>query len=167
MNKWFASTAFAIAIAAGGVTFAADDSVAKKEAFEPSYIKRVANKLPEDKAKEFAGAMRAAYDKNSETFEQTRALRKEISNLLTAEKFDKSAYIAKNNELSKLYEKMRTANTEAMANAASKLSQEERAMLADSLQRGERGADRPKNDRKERREHRRDRRHGGRDKAGN
>ena len=60
-------------------------------------------------------------------------MERKLHDLITADKFDKDAFIAKSGELVKLHEKMESSMTEAFATALSKLPADERKTLADAM----------------------------------
>lgn len=86
--------------------------------------------LPEDKAKMLQDAIAKVHEANKPLFEKVGALHKELNEILTAESFDKDAYIAKQAEIHEAMGKIGQARAEALADVAAKFTPEERAVLS-------------------------------------
>ncbi|MCC7260716.1 MAG: periplasmic heavy metal sensor [Alphaproteobacteria bacterium] len=89
------------------------------------------SKLPDDKAasaKKLKEELRATRKENRE---QCKALREEAKALLTAETFDKSAYLAKMAEIQAKHAANYKARDEKIAELATQMNAEERKVLAD------------------------------------
>jgi len=86
-------------------------------------------KLSPEKAKLYNDTMQKAIDDNKEVREQIHKAFQEADNIMTAEKFDKAAFLAKAKELDQLYAKMRDKNNEAFVSVVEKFSQEDRKIL--------------------------------------
>lgn len=91
------------------------------------------SKLPEDKAQLVRDSMTQARKENKANWERKKALRGEIDALLVAPTFDKDAYLAKVKEQAALKEQMHLSFATKMADVASKLTAEERKILADGM----------------------------------
>ena len=134
MRKLLSTTALVFTLAISGVAYANDDWHGKGDhKGPPPYIEEALSKLPEEDAAQFRNTMKQSQEKGKTIFEQMHKLHEDLHGILTAEKFDKAAYIAKNKELTKLHDKMHANMTEAFATAAAQLSQDDRKILADAM----------------------------------
>lgn len=88
-------------------------------------------RLPDEKYKIYKDAMNKAREESKPTSDQIKTKKKELSALLSAEKFDKSAYLAKHTEIQNLIDKVSFAKASALATAAEKLSVDDRKILAE------------------------------------
>lgn len=79
------------------------------------YRDKVLAELPADKAASYRSAMEQAHSKNQPLYDQIKVLKHDLSGLMTAEKFDKAAYLAKQAEIEKLYSQMHVSRAEALA----------------------------------------------------
>src|SRR6202012_3824653 len=86
--------------------------------------------LPPDKAKLFEDAMKQVHEKNKATADQVRKLHEEQNAILTADKFDKNAWLAKEAQLDKLYDQMRATRRDAFVSVASQFSPSDRKIIA-------------------------------------
>lgn len=89
----------------------------------------VGTQLSEDKAKLYNDTMRQASEANKPIREQIQKAREEADAILTAEKFDKAAYLAKADDIDKLYGKARANMNQAFVSVAEKLSQADRKII--------------------------------------
>ena len=87
------------------------------------------SQLPPEKAKAYQDAIDQLHAKNKPLHEQVDKLQQDISALMTADNFDKSAYLAKNAELNKTYEQMHANTAETIAGLAEKFTADERKIL--------------------------------------
>ena len=85
--------------------------------------------LPADKAKAYNDAMQKANDSNKELRSQIHKAYEEADMILTAEKFDKKAFLAKAVEIDALYDKTRINMNSAFVGVAENFTQEERKIL--------------------------------------
>ena len=85
--------------------------------------------LPPEKAKLYNQAMQKAVDENKDLRDQIRKAHEETDEILTAEKFDKTAFLAKAAELDKLYAKMRDKTNAAFISVVETFTQEDRKIL--------------------------------------
>ena len=92
--------------------------------------------LPADKQKIYKDGIQALRAKNTALHDQIIKLQQDISTVMTADKFDKAAFIAKNEEIEKLFAQMRSNTAEAIASIASQFSLEERKILEKAHQAG-------------------------------
>jgi len=95
-----------------------------------SYMEKAISKLPPDKAAEFHSAMKDAHEQNKELYEQMHALHQDLHNILTADTFDKDAFLAKSREMQQLHDKVAENLDMAFASAIEPLSPKDRNMLA-------------------------------------
>ncbi len=132
MYKLVTTAAVALALTFAGAANA-DDHRSGEGAMP--HFEQALSKLPEAKAETFRASLKQAHDQHAPIYEQTHKLHDELKTILTAPTFDKDAFIAKHKQLQGLYDQMRAHMTEAFADAAAKLSLEERKTLADSMHR--------------------------------
>lgn len=128
--------AIILTLACSGMAYANDgegDHKGPPPPGAPPFMEEALSQLPEKDAEKFRDTMRQAHEKNRAIHEQMRQLHEELHRIMTAEKFDKSAFIAKNNELKQMQDMMFSNMTEAFAAALSGLSQGERKTLADAM----------------------------------
>jgi len=131
--RYLTTTALLLTLAVSGAAYAQDDA---GKGGHPGFHKmqqhreEVLSQLPPEKAKLFKDTMKQSREKNEATHEQIKKLRKEKDALLTAEKFDKDAYLAKNVEMDKLYDQMRANKDNAFVSVAAQFSPAERKILA-------------------------------------
>jgi len=143
MKKLLTTTALVLSITVSGIAYA--NAGDKGGRGEPAFMTEALAKLPAAKAEAFRTSMKKSHEGKKEEFGDIKKLHEEMKNILTAEKFDKVAYIAKGKEIQDKQEKMHAARTEAFANAVATLSQSERKTLADALP-GKGGRHHPKPD---------------------
>jgi len=86
--------------------------------------------LPPDKAQIFRDTMKQVREKNRETYEKVHAAQDELKGILTADKFDKAAYLAKSAEIDKLYDQIRGTRRDAIVSVAGQFSASERKIIA-------------------------------------
>jgi uncharacterized membrane protein len=127
MRNILSTTALILAMTSAANAYAHDDSKGKGN---HAFMEETLSKLPEQDATQFRNTMKQAYEKDQAQRDQAHKLHEEISGILTADKFDKSAYVAKSKQLEKLHDKMHADMTEAFATAVAQLPQDERATLA-------------------------------------
>lgn len=99
------------------------------------FMEKALEKLPEQKAAEFRATMKQAYEKNEPLNAKIKTQKEEMRAILSAPSFDKAAYVAKSKSIDTLKMQMYGVRSEAFANAAANLSQEERTILAESMSR--------------------------------
>lgn len=93
------------------------------------------SQLPKDKQLMFRAAMEGAREKAEDTRRKTRALKKEMEAILSAEPFDKAAYEAKVKKVIALHEQRKQYFADAVAGLAQKFTQSERKVLAKIVRR--------------------------------
>lgn len=86
-------------------------------------------KLSPEKAKLYNDTMKKAIEESVDSRAQIRKIYEEADALLTAEKFDKKAFLAKASEIDELYNKSRAKLNEAFASAINDFTQQERTEL--------------------------------------
>jgi uncharacterized membrane protein len=136
MKKLLASAALVVCLFAAAVSnsWAAEEEKSSRKS-SSQFMEKALSQLPEKKANVFRDTMKQAYEKNESLNAQVKAQKEELRGLLAAQNFDKAAYIAKAKSIENLKMQMYGARSEAFANAAANLSQEERKILADSMSR--------------------------------
>lgn len=102
---------------------------AQSKNFKKEIIQQESVQLSPEKAKIYNDAMQAADDGNQDLRMQIHKAHDEADAILTAEKFDKKAFLAKAAELDGLYAKMRERNNEAYVSVMEKLTQDDRKIL--------------------------------------
>lgn len=120
---------------------AATATTETKAAVQADVPQRAPRRLPlkplsEEKMKLVDEAKAKMTAESKPLFEQTFKLRKEMHDLLVAEKFDEGAYMAKHAEAQKMQSKIGELRARAVAEVAPKLTAEERAGLPRLLTRG-------------------------------
>jgi uncharacterized membrane protein len=122
------------AILAGSLTLSgaalANDTAADAGKAPHHRFEEAISKLPAAKQKLVHDAMEKSKAENKELWTKGRQLREEQKSILTAEKFDKGAYLAKSKEIEDLHDKMAQNRSEAFASIAGQLTPEERVSLA-------------------------------------
>jgi len=131
MKKLLSTTALALTLAFSGIAYAHDHHDGP-----PAFMEEALSKLPDKDADQFRATMKQSHEKDKALFEQMHKLHDEQRAILTADNFDKSAYIVKSKELQKLHDKMHANMTQAFATAVSQLPQDERQTLADAMHHG-------------------------------
>jgi uncharacterized membrane protein len=132
MKKLIATTAIAIVL--GCFSANANDADNGADGPHRHYMQDVIAKLPQDKADLFKDSMAKVHEQNKEQMGKIKTLYGDLRTILTAPKFDKSAYLKKAGEIAKLQEKMHKNRTEAFADVATKLNQDDRQTLAEGLE---------------------------------
>ena len=100
---------------------------------KPSYMEDAICKLPKQKAADFRATMKETQEENKDMKEQVYRLHGDLHAILTAPDFDKRAFLAKRQEIQKLYDEMEENRADAFASAVSQLSQKERLTLTRAL----------------------------------
>jgi len=136
MKTLLATTALSVMLLVSGAAFAGDQSDDDHgNGGEHAHMREaVLSKLPEADATKFRDAMKASRESEKAEFEKIEVLHKELKALLSAEKFNKVAYLAKSSEIGKLEEKIHHQMTEAFVNAVADLPQEERKLFAENME---------------------------------
>lgn len=87
-------------------------------------------KLPEEKRKMYEESMSKVKGNSKTTWENIKKLKEEQKAILTADKFNKSAYLEKSEEIKDLFNEKAEAKSAAIAELAEKFTKEEREVLA-------------------------------------
>ncbi len=95
-----------------------------------SYMEKAISRLPHDKAEAFHAVMRQAHEQNKDLYDQMHGLHQDLHNILTADTFDRDAFVAKSNEIRELHDKAAANLDAAFASAVAQLSQKERKTVA-------------------------------------
>lgn len=130
LHTLLSTAALATALTISGAALANDTGAAGAGKAPHHRFEEALSKLPAAKQKLVKDAMDKAKAENKELWMQGKKLRDEQKAILTAEKFDKAAYLAKSKELNDLRDKMSANRTEAFASVAGQLTPEERLSLA-------------------------------------
>jgi uncharacterized membrane protein len=96
------------------------------------------SKLPPEKEMLFHQTMREAREKNAAMRNQTKQLRREVNEILTADQFDEELFRQKTSSLEALHQEKHKAMQEAIVTLAKQFSAEEREILVQLLP-GKRG----------------------------
>ena len=94
-----------------------------------SHRDSVLAQLPPEKAKLYKDAISALHSKNAPIYDQIDKLHQDLTTIMTADTFDKAAYIAKNAEIEKAYAQTKGNTTEAIASVAAQFTLDERKTL--------------------------------------
>jgi uncharacterized membrane protein len=89
------------------------------------------SKLSDATKKMIQDTMQKVHADNQTTMDSLKKKREEMSAIMKAPKFDKSAYMAKASEIRDLHDKMAISRSEAFASVAEKMTAEERSAWAD------------------------------------
>ena len=106
-----------------------------KEYFVRKTVKEFASKLPVDKAALFLETVKRVHLKNQDAYNEIRESRKEAIKLLSAPKFDESAYRLQIEKIDNLRSLMKRRLADATIELARQFNQEERSALAQHLRR--------------------------------
>jgi len=90
-------------------------------------------KLPKEKADLVRASMEKQREAGKDRREKVRTLFKEAQDIMTADKFDKQAYLAKMKEINDLQTASHQARAESIADVASQLNADERRIMADTF----------------------------------
>ena len=102
--------------------------------FRPDHdVEEIASTLPPDKAALFIAAMSRAEDDNADLQQKLINARKQSANLLQAEPFDKKAYIDQFQIVLEIARQIKHRSGELVADLATQLSPQERAILAEGI----------------------------------
>ncbi len=131
MKKLLLTTAMVLALGAG-------HALAEPDAPPPGdhhaqRFEQTLSQLPKDKADLIRNDFNQARAQNEPFHAQLESLHKERIALLSADKFDKKAYLANIRKTQKLHDTMQMNRTEAFASALTKLTAPERKILVDSM----------------------------------
>jgi Spy/CpxP family protein refolding chaperone len=129
LHTMLSTAALMASLTLSGAAIANEPAAAADAAKKPHRMEETVSKLPEAKQKIVREAMEKARAQNKELWAQSKKLRDEHKAILTAEKFDKAAYLAKAKEMSDLRSKMADNRNEAFASIAGQLTPEERLAL--------------------------------------
>lgn len=136
MNKLLTAAALALAIAVGGFTVSSADD--HKSGFPKKFEEKI-SKLPKDKQELVKKSFEEGKAERKANWEKAKTLREEVKTILTAEKFDKDAFLAKSKEIAALKAESQTKGAERFADLASKMNVEERKILAEIMPKGRKG----------------------------
>lgn len=103
---------------------------------QPQGIKRISS----SKMKIYKDALASAKNKNAASRQQLDKMHEELSGIIAAPTFDKSAYIAKNSEIDALNTQVHKTTNESTAAALAQFSPEERQLMARANKKGAKGA---------------------------
>lgn|GEM_PF-4858438 len=137
MTKLVVTTALLTSLTLGGIFYAQTSDAANEvapAAAAPAAATGAAKstavtQLPTDKAKLYNETMKQATENNAALRAQIQKAREEADAILTADKFDKKAYLAKATEMDQLYSKARSGMNEAFTSVAEKFNLAERKIL--------------------------------------
>jgi transcription termination factor NusB len=116
------------AIAAIAPAAGTPDAKPEKEQVKEQ-LKQDSSGLPIEKAKLYNEIMQKAIESNKDLRAQIHKAHDEADAIMTAEKFDKAAFLAKSAELDGLYAKQRAVMNDAFVSIMEKFSQEDRKTL--------------------------------------
>lgn len=130
MKKLLAVSALALVLSAPLALQAAQDG-------PPPPVKKrmeaVLEKLPPEKAEAFKATLKASREANKDKREGVKKLHDELAAIVTAPTFDKAAFLAKHKEIDAARAEMSDTRHAAMAEALSKLSQDERKTVSEGM----------------------------------
>jgi len=99
-----------------------------------SYVEQAISRLPADKAEEFRDRMQQAHEDNQDLYNQAHQLREDLHTILTADNFDKDAFIAKSEELRQVHNKIGANLDGAFAEGVADLTPDDRMKLARAME---------------------------------
>jgi uncharacterized membrane protein len=131
LTKLLSTTAILMSLALPGAAFAdhTEDHAKGGEAYH-EHMQEVLSQLPAEKATLFKDTMKATREKNKPLRDQLHKLYSDRDAILTADKFDKDAFNAKNAELDKIYDQMRANTNQSFVSVAAQFTADERKVLA-------------------------------------
>jgi uncharacterized membrane protein len=106
-----------------------------KEYFVRKFVKEFASKLPENKAALFLETVKRVHLNNQDAYNEVREARNEAMKILSAPKFDESAYRLQVEKIHMLRSLMKRRLADATIELARQFNQEERSALAQHLRR--------------------------------
>lgn len=123
----------------GGAALACDGS-GKGGHHRGGHMKEVISQLPEAKQELFREQMESQREAFKGKRDQIKTLHGELKAIVTAETFDKSAFLAKHKEIDALKSQSKAARHASFADLLAQLTPEERKIVADGMKkRGKRG----------------------------
>lgn len=133
MKKILATTLLVSMVGFGGMASAESHGDRHERKGPPPLMERTLEKLPDDKAALVRNFLQEMREGHKEKWQEMKQDREEMRALLTAETFDKEAFLRRAKETHKAKEKAKWQHHEKMAELASKLNAEERRILADAM----------------------------------
>ncbi len=134
MRKLLATAAMIMAVTTGAAfaetTAPAHEGFDRKARFEETL-----SKLPKDKAELVRSSFKAQHETSRAEHEKLKAIRDKQKAIMTADKFDKNAFLANAQEAQAIRDTMQQKRTQAFAEVLSQLNPAERKILADSMHR--------------------------------
>jgi uncharacterized membrane protein len=106
-----------------------------KEYFVRKFVKEFASKLPADKAELFLETVKRVHLNNQDAYNEIREARNKAMKLLSAPKFDESAYRLQVEKIHMLRSLMKRRLADATIELARQFNQKERSDLAQHLRR--------------------------------
>jgi len=95
----------------------------------PTAVVATPGKLPDAKEKIYKDALDQLHAKNKVIYSQIDKLQQEASAIMTADKFDKAAFLAKNADIEKAYAQVHTNTAETVASVAAQFTADERRIM--------------------------------------
>ncbi len=132
MKKLLTTTALILALA-GTQALAEGDKGEDSFKGPRRHMEEALSQLPEEKEKLAHETLRKAREDNKVTREQIKTLREESKAILTAQEFDRKAFLAKSDEIHALHNSMRKNMNNAVADLAEQFTVEERKILAEAV----------------------------------
>jgi len=132
MKKLTSITALLFILSLSTAAFAQTDKDSKKDEMQ-SYMEEALSKLPEADAQKFRDTMKEAHEKNMAIADRIHGLHDDLDDILSADSFDKSAFLATSKKLREVYHEMRENTDNAFADAAAKLTTQERKTLVAAM----------------------------------
>lgn len=133
-TRYLALAALLLCTVAGGALAVAKDkekgAEAKTASGTATAAAPAAGKLTEARLNIYREAIKNAKKKNLATQQKAEKMRDELLAIISADKFDKTAYVNKNKEIETLNAQMRASITEAAAGALAQYTPEERKQIA-------------------------------------
>lgn len=134
MKKLITTTALALALGGASLAFAAPPDGPRHGHERGMMQEEFLKGLPPEKAAMVKESMDKQREAGKATHEQMKKLRDEQKAILTADKFDRAAFLAKAKQIGELSAKRSAARAESIADVAAKLTPQERTMLAERFE---------------------------------
>lgn len=133
MKKFLTATALMLSLATASGIALAEHHEGRPHDGPPPHVQEALAKLPADKAKQVGDTLHSLRESRKADWESFKAHHQAMRAMLTAESFDKAAYMAKAKELDALHSAKKLNYHATIADLAAELSPEERKILAEAM----------------------------------
>lgn len=133
MKKLMTTTALILALTLNGAALACPSGSCHRDG-PPPHIKEALEKLPAERAELIQSTMAELRENRKAGWESMKNAREEMQALLTAETFDKTAFLEKAGQINESRSRAKLEKQQAIAELASQLNADERKILVDMVQ---------------------------------